>query len=441
MTNMMRKLGLVVLVAGTGISCGGDDGGSDLPGVVSVTEELGKSCGIDVKCEGDGLVEGNASISGVPSIDTFFQSVLNFESRANNVSAGIDEQLGAIRADFGIDAGADLKTELETKIKANVEGKLIIKAEPARCAVDAHATLEAQAKCDASIDPGQASVECSGTCEVEASASASCEGSAELQCTITAPSIECAGSCRGSCEVKLEAAAACDGTCTGECSGDCSAYSDEAGTACAGKCDGMCKGSCKAELTAEATCSGKCEGECTANAPQAGCEGAIRASCKAEANAKVACKGRCVGDFEPPKAKVECEASAKAEAKLNVECTPPKLGIYYKLKADVDVEAQAAFEAGLHNLRVRLPSLLAAVDRAKLVAQAGEGLASDATTAVGGGITAAGDAVGKGNLRVFFGLKCASEQLKDVKTAISGSSDRLTDTLNDAAALKGALGV
>jgi hypothetical protein len=440
MGNMMiRKFGLVLLVSGAGMSCGGEDGG--LPDLDVAAQQLGQQCGLDIACEGGGLAEGNASISGVPSIDAFFQSVLNFETRANNVSAGIEEQLAAIRADFGIEADADLKVALAAKIAANVEGKLVVKAEPARCAVDAHATLEAQAKCDATIDPGKASVQCMGTCEVEASASASCEGSAELNCTVTAPSIECEGSCRGSCEVELEAAAVCDGTCTGTCSGECSAYSDKEGTACAGKCEGMCEGSCKAELTAEATCTGKCEGECTATAPEAGCEGAVRASCKAEANAMVDCKGRCVGEFEPPQAKVECEASAKAEAKLNVECTPPQLGIYYNLKAGVDADAQAAFEAGVRNLRVRLPALLASVGRAKLVAQAGEGLASDATVAVKGGVTAAAEAAGKGNLRVFFGLKCASEQLAEVKTAISAPSDRLSDTLNDAGDLTATLGL
>jgi hypothetical protein len=435
----MRNLGLVLLMSGAGMSCGGEDAG--LPGVDVAAEQLGMQCGIDVACEGGGLAEGNASISGVASIDAFFQSVLNFESRANNVSAGIEGQLGAIRADFGIEADADLKAALEAKIEANVEGKLVVKAEPARCAVDAHATLEAQAKCDATIDPGTASVQCMGSCEVEASATASCEGSAELYCTVTKPSIECDGSCRGSCEVQLEAAAACDGTCTGTCSGECSAYSDKEGTACAGKCEGMCNGSCKAELTAEATCAGKCEGECTTKAPEAGCEGAIRASCKAEANAMVECKGRCVGEFEPPQAKAECEASAKAEAKLNVECTPPQLGIYYQLKAGVDAEEQAAFEAGLRNLRVRLPALLAAVGRAKLVAQAGEGLAGDATVAVKGSLTAAGDAAAKGNLRVFFGLRCAGEQLEQVESAISAPSDRLSATLTAAGVLTGALGL
>ena len=155
----------------------------------------------------------------------------------------------------------------------------------------------------------------------------------------------------------------------------------------------------------------------------------------------VECKGRCVGEFEPPQAKAECEASAKAEAKLNVECTPPQLGIYYKLQVGVDAEEQAAFEAGLRNLRVRLPALLAAVSRAKLVAQAGEGLASDATVAVKGGIKAAGEAAAKGNLRVFFGLQCASKQLEEVDTAISVPSARLSATLNDAGDLTGALGL
>jgi hypothetical protein len=433
----IRKLGFLLIAAGAGFSCAGEDGSPGLA-LDQAAVQLGKQCGIDVECE-SGIAEGNASVSGVASIDTFFQSVLNYRSRAENVSAGIEAELAAIRADFGIGANANLRSELEARIEANVDGELHVVAEPARCAVDARATLEAQAKCDASIDPGTASVECKGVCEVEATAQARCDANAELQCTVTAPSVECKGQCQGSCEVALEAAAKCEGTCTGECSGECSAYSDEQGTQCAGTCDGMCEGTCKAELMAAATCSGKCEGECTAKPAEAGCEGAIRASCKAEANAEVKCQGRCVGEFEPPMAKAECEASAKAEAKLNVECTPPRLAVDYKLKANADAAASAKFSAGVRNLRARLPALLAAVDRAKLVAQAGEGLAADATGAVKGGVETASEAAVKGNLRVIFGLQCATDQLDDVDSAISDSNARLSAALNEAGALKGAL--
>jgi len=324
-----------------------------------------------------------------------------------------------------------------------VQGSLSVKAEPARCAVDASATIEAQAKCDASVTPGMASVQCMGSCEVEASAEVDCGVDAEVQCTFTAPSATCTGTCNGTCEVELTAEAECSGTCTGECSGNCSAYSDSGATQCAGKCDGMCMGSCKAAASASATCEGKCEGECTATAPDGDCEGAVRAECKGMANAMVECKGKCTGEFEPPMAKAECQASAKAEAKLNVECTPPKLEIAYVLKADasVDVEAQARFVAAIENLKFRLPALLAALGKAELIVDAGEGLAADATGAVRGGVDAAGDAVAEGNISAAFGIQCALTELPKVGNVLGDASTRLEGNVSAVASLKGALGM
>jgi hypothetical protein len=398
---------------------------------------VGNACGLECGT----IAQGSASISGVASVDAFFSSVAKFEGTANGVSAAIEAELGAIKADFGIAADANLATELEGQIEANVSGSLSIVAEPARCTVDASATIEAQAKCDVSVDPGMASVQCMGSCEVEASANVECGADVDVQCTFTQPAAECTGTCSGSCEVELTAEAACDGTCTGTCSGECSAYSDSAGTQCAGKCDGMCMGSCKAVLEGSATCEGECEGECTATAPDGNCEGAVRAECKGEANAMVECKGKCSGEFVPPMAKAECQASAKAEAKMNVECSPPRLEISYVLNAEAEANAQLRFVAAVENLKFRLPRLLAALAKAELVVDAGAGLAADAGGAVKGGVEAAGTAIGDGNLALAFGIDCALKELPKVGEAIGGASTRLEGNVSAVASLKGALGM
>lgn len=441
-----KTLGLIAIAAGMLVSCGkngnpltGGDGG--LPAIPGVAAELAKRCGIDVDCKAGGIVQGNASISGVVSVDAFFQSVLDFEAKADNVSAAIDAQIAAIRGDFGIAASANLATELKAQVSANVEGALTVKAEPAKCSVDAKATLEAQAHCDASVKPGSATVKCQGSCEVDANAMVDCGANADLMCTITPPMGMCSGTCKGTCEAKLSAAAKCDGTCKGTCTGNCSAYSDSGATQCAGQCDGMCMGSCEATLTAEAMCSGTCSGECTIKPPSGTCMGAIRAHCDAKASAMVECKGRCDGNIEPPSAKAECNASAKAEAKLNVECTPPRVTIAYKLKAGVNADAQARFEAGLKNLQVRLPALLAAIGKASAVVDAGKGLTTDAKGALTAGVKAAALAAGKGDLKVLFGLQCAAKELGNVGTAIKGSSDRLAASVKSSADLTAALGL
>jgi hypothetical protein len=446
--NEYRFLGLVFALSGLGLTaCGADDDVPGLPGtddfdvILAPLEPVAKACGIDVECEAGGILEGNASISGVASVDTFFQSIVNFRAKADGVSAGINAQLAAIKGDFGIAANANLETELKAQISANVEGGLKVVAEPARCQADVRASVAANARCEAKAMPPKIEAQCKGSCEVEASADVMCTGSAELRCTATAPSVACMGECKGSCETMLMAAAACSGKCEGSCSGECSAYSDSGKTMCAGQCDGMCMGSCEVELAAEAKCEGTCQGECTVTKPSGGCEGGVRASCKAEANAMVMCEGRCDGEVTPPMVSAKCEASVKAEAKMNVECTPPRLSIDYELKAGVNAEAQAKFVAGIENLKVRLPALLASLENANLVVDAGKGLAAGAGASIGAVAEDIGDIATEGDLKAAFGLKCALGQVGEIPGALKGSTDKLTKSVEGALQVTGAVGL
>jgi hypothetical protein len=184
---------------------------------------------------------------------------------------------------------------------------------------------------------------------------------------------------------------------------------------------------------------GKCTGQCTITPPSGMCDAAISAHCEAMAGAMVDCKGRCDGNITPPSAKADCQASAKAEAKLNVECTPPRIAISYKLKAGVDAAAQAQFVAGIKNLQVRLPALLAAIAKADSVVKAGTGLAADATGAV---MTAASGAIkGNASFSAAFGLGCAVTELGAVGDALKISSDKISGSFTAAGKLKTALGV
>lgn len=437
-------VGLLVLLGGASCGKNGPGGGG---GILGDDNPIIKACGL--ACPGGddgnggtvkGFADGNAAISGVASVDAFFAAAINFESAADNVSAGIEAQVDAIKADFGIAADANLKTELSAQIKANIDGDININYQPAQCSVDAHATVEAQARCEGMVTPPKAMVECKGACEVEASADVKCDASADLECSFSGPTVNCEGSCEGTCEAKIEGSASCSGTCRGTCDGTCSAYSDSGATMCAGSCDGKCMGSCEAKVEASAKCMGTCNGSCKVTNPTGGCKGAAHAECKGKANASVMCEGKCDGDFEPPKASAECDASAKAEAKVNVQCTPPKLDVSYKLKAGVDAMAQAKFEGALKTLiSVRLPALLQASARAKFVAQAGEGLGASATAAVKDSVDAA--AKGDLSLRAVFGLGCASDELPKVKDALSASTERLSASLMAAGDVSGAVGL
>jgi hypothetical protein len=444
------RLGAPTLIVGAALSAGGCGQAKAVESPqVAVSEQalsvddLAQQCGFacpdgkDVK----GIAEGNASISGVPSIDGFFSSVINFQAAANGVAAGIDTELDAIRADFQLDANADIGAALKAKLDANLEAGYSLKIEPAQCKVDIEAQLNAAAKCDVDASPGMVAVECKGGCDVEASADVKCDANADLRCTINPPMGMCSGECTGSCDVDLSAEAACMGTCNGDCSGDCSAYAkdDQGNVKCAGQCSGMCKGTCRVDVTADASCKGKCTGECTYTPPSGGCEGAIRAQCKAHANASIMCDTKCDADFEPPMVKAECQAKVEADAKMNVQCTPPHVAFNYRVKAGLKLEDQLRFEAALKALvDVHLPALKVALKRGDSVTSAGKDLSAAASGALMNAVNETKAKAGV-DVKVLFGLGCAVKELPKVGDIIEGASDNLSKSVSAVGKINDAL--
>src|SRR6185369_17986549 len=112
-------------------------------------DELLKQCGL--VCPDKGIAEGNASISGIPNVDAFFGSVVNVNAKANLISGNINAELGKIYASVGATGAADFQASLKAKFK--LDGDVTVKFQPAQCAVSAKATIEATAKCDATVDP------------------------------------------------------------------------------------------------------------------------------------------------------------------------------------------------------------------------------------------------------------------------------------------------
>lgn len=382
---------------------------------------LAEQCGL--VCAAEGVADGNASISGIASIDAFFGAVVTFSKAAIDVSAGIDAELRAIAVSLGLEAGAssaEIKAAIQGKIKGAVSGGLKINYAPPACAVSAKATVEATAKCDVTVEPGMVEVECKGSCEADASVSASCDAEAEVKCVAQAPSIACSGMCEGTCSA--DAGVACEGTCNGGCDGECSVRAAN-GTDCAGQCMGTCTGTC--QLTAAAKCEGNCEGSCTFTPPDAKCEANAQVRCEAKADAKVACNGRCDGEVTPPKASAECEASAKAEVNAKVECTPPAVEITWQWSAELDgnLAAQAEFKAWVTGFKGRFAALLAATKRVEFVLKAGAGLSAAASGAVKGAIDV--QLEGDLSLKGSVGLGCAITELPKVAGVIADSTTRL----------------
>jgi hypothetical protein len=422
-----RAAGLLLAIAGafSTQACDGKDG---------PLGDLAEQCGLT--CDEKGIIQGNASISGIPSIDAFFGAVVNFNAKASLVSGNIDAELAKIKASLGLKATAtpaQVKAAIVAKFSLDADAGVKVAYTPARCAVSAKATFEATAKCDATVKPGSASVKCSGKCEVDASAEVACDANATVTCTGTAPSLKCEGECKGSCELK--AAAACSGTCKGECSGTCSATN--AMGQCEGSCDGMCEGTC--ELNAAAECNGSCKGECTYTPPSGMCDAGASVTCEAKANASVECNGKCEGEVEPPQASAECQASAKADASVNVECTPPSLDLQYQfdasLNATAKAEAQANFEAFLVSFRGSFSAILAQSAQAEVILAAGLDIKDK-------GVAAVQDVVEnfdvKGNLKATVGVSCAVTQLPLVKDSMADSTKALTASGKAAADLTAA---
>lgn len=436
--------GLALLVAsGLALGCGEDSG---LPG-----NPLGDLCpGLECKT----LAETGGSLTGVAEFDSFFTAVVNFDAQANVLQADVKAILGELAAAAGaqVEAGAsidDLKAAIVAKVEGNfdgnIEGGISIEYEAPKCEVSASASIDAAAKCDATVDPGSVSVECKGTCEASASAMVECGAEVDLKCTGTAPSFACEGECKGSCEVA--AGAACEGECKGTCELDGTAACDgecmgdtDAGGNCSGECKvragGTCSGSCKGtcELTAGATCEGECKGECTYTAPEGGCTGGAKASCEGSADVAVECQGECKGDATPPMVSAECEASVKAEADFKAECSPPSVKVAYNLsaafEADADVDAKAEFAARIEAFGKAYAKLVAKAAKLELVLKAGQGIATAAGGAITGGID--GFADGEGSLVAKFQVACllTSGSLEEATGMITAAAGKVEGSIS-----------
>lgn len=389
----------------------------------------------DLTCAAEGILDGNASISGLASVDSFFSAVVNFGKAALEVQTGVNAELRGIAVSLGLDAGAsaaEIRGALKAKFETAVDGGLKIEYAPPRCTVAASVAVDAAAKCDAEVDPGMVSVECKGTCTVEASAEASCDASAKVVCKGTAPMLQCEGMCTGTCE--LEGDLQCNGTCNGTCDGTCSVKNADG--QCAGECQGQCQGSC--ELKAGASCQGSCQGSCEYEAPEGKCEAGAEVRCEAAADASASCNGSCDGEVVPPKAKAECEASVEAEAKLRAECTPPSLEIRWQWSAKYagDVAAQAQFKAWVEGFRVRYAGLLAATARGKLVLEAGAGLGEAAGNLVN---SIQSDFSADASIRASVGIACAVTELGAVATVITDAGGALSASLEASAEVSAAI--
>ena len=400
---------------------------------------IAEQCGLT--CPAEGVLEGNASISGIGNIDAFFDAVVQVRTTALDLQNGVRAELEGLAALLGIEGtaemdlptlSAEVKAALEAKFSANVQGGVDVRFNPPRCEADIEVTARATARCDAEVDPGSVQVACEGKCEVNASVAAECQAEGNLECRGTAPNLECSGSCQGTC--RLEVAATCEGVCNGTCNGECSSESSPG--VCNGSCDGTCEGTC--ELNAGGSCSGSCEGECTYTPPTAECEAGAKAVCNFEGQAEAKCEGKCEGEVTPPSVKAECEAAVDASAKADLRCTPPELDVNFTFAAGVDANAQAEFRAFIRGFKGRFSAILALRSRLEALGRAAENLGVAATGAVQTSFdTALGGDI---DLKTSIGLSCALAELDDVGTATSEAVTSITASTTAVGEVVGTVG-
>lgn len=416
---------------------------------LSGCDKIAEQC--QLTCPKEGILQGNASISGITSIDSFFAATIDVRRATLDLESSLRHELLALASALKIETpsqnvttlAGQVKSALSKQFSAKLDGSIAIGFVPPRCEADFDVAVEASGQCDVDFKPGKADFSCSGSCAIEASASAvaKCEASGTLRCQVTAPSIKCEGTCAGTCQ--LEAAANCNGACQGSCEGSCSACIGgeckvENGkiTNCAGTCTGDCSGSC--EMSAGAKCEGKCEGSCEYNAPKGGCEADAVVRCQAKANAKmkVDCKGKCEGSITPPSMKAECKASVEARARADVKCTPPRLDIDYSFKASLGDKDRAEFRALINVLRIRFSAMLALDAKAGQVVIAAKGLAKNAEKILG-------DAQARIKADVSFktirNVGCAVKEGRNVAKLMGETTKSLQGTISAVGKVKGSM--
>lgn len=419
------------------------------PGCDGPLGDLAEQCGL--VCPTDGIAEGNASISGIVSVDAFFSAVLDVRDAAFVVSGTVRAELEGMAASLGVEGYADMSLdELSGAVVAGIDAKftgtikpgLRINFEPPKCQASVEVAVEAAAECDVEVDPGSIEAKCMGSCEVSAEVAADCQAMGTLECTGQAPNFECSGSCQGDCQ--LEVAAACEGTCSGRCEGECSACAggncemDGMGvtTNCAGSCSVGCEGTCK--LEAGGSCGGRCEGSCTYDPGGASCEANATAKCDVSAMAEASCQGKCEGSVEPPEVSAECQASVEAKAQASVECTPPSLSVEFAFEAGVSADAQAEFKIWLEGFKGRFAGMLAASAKLEIVGDAAAGLVAAAGGAVNGALEEI-SADGSLNLKATVGIGCALTELDAVGSALAEAQGEIAGSVSATAMISGAV--
>jgi hypothetical protein len=319
---------------------GGIPGEDKLPGGGAMPG----SCPANI-ADANALMEANFGLKGEleGKVKAALAAGADLQKIAGDVEAEVTMACGNLAKDLGA-SDADLKPKEEGpgkkaeaacqaavrfvgEVKAKAKGSIKVEVKPPRCAASMDAVADCAGKCDATVKPGSAKVECEG-----GKISGECSGKCDGECDVQAGA-KCEGSCNGECdgECSADISGKCDGTCDGKCDGK-----DTHGK-CAGSCDGKCKGQAKANCSG--TCKGSCSATCTVQA-KGECKGECSGSCNVEMK-----EPKCSGEVKPPQMSAECKAHCNASVKAKLECKPASVVV--KVEGSADAQASLKLKTAL----------------------------------------------------------------------------------------------
>ncbi|MEO8874806.1 MAG: hypothetical protein ABI461_04390 [Polyangiaceae bacterium] len=273
---------------------------------------------------------GSKLKAGVQASEEIQEFSAKLDADLKDACGGLAKDLGD-KGDYknGQDAcKAAIKVMGDVKAKIGANAKITLDVIPPRCDASMDVMADCAGKCDASVTPGSAKVECepgklSGSCDAQ------CSGTCDLSA-----SAKCDGTCEGSCDATFK------GSCGGNCDGKCDGKSSK-GAVCNGTCDGKC------DAKASGTCGGKCGGSCKMKAA-AKCDGTCTGSCSAEMKAP-----KCSGEVTPPKMSGECKAHCDAKVNSKLECKPASVTL--RIEGAADATAAATYKGAIEK---NLPGVL-----------------------------------------------------------------------------------
>jgi hypothetical protein len=322
----------------------GKKGMGGIPGADKVPGGLPGGCPANI-ADAQAVMAANFGLDGEleGKVKAALAAGANLQKIAVDLEAEVATACGTLAKDLGADdaalkpaeegpgkkaeAACNAAAKMIGEFKAKAKGNLKVDVKPPVCSASMNAMADCAGKCDATVKPGEAKVECEG-----GKISGECSGKCEGECSVQAGA-KCEGSCSGECkgECTAEISGKCDGTCEGKCDGK-----DTKGK-CAGTCDGKCKGN--AEASCNGTCKGTCSATCTATA-KGSCAGECTGKCDVEMKAP-----KCSGEVKPPEVSAECKANCQAEVNGKLECRPAT--VFAKIDGAADVQAAAKLKAVL----------------------------------------------------------------------------------------------